>query len=434
MKKIFISLLLVVSLSNLYSSSIDNDKKDISLNVLMDEVKQNIDKSLIPDPQKDFERSKALDSDQRYFLRISASDKYDRTKLLELGFDIINISKNYVEGFIHRDLLPNISEKDFTILDKKTISEWATINKDFPSSDAAYHNYKETYDVLKSIADKNPDVVSLYSIGKTVENRDIWCLRINSNAKGDAQSKKPGILLVGNHHAREHLSNEMVLLFAVYLLENRNDEVIKKYIDSLDIYIIPMLNPDGSEYDIATGSYRYWRKNTNKYGGSSPVGADLNRNYDFDWCKYGSSSSQNADTYCGKTAFSEPETKALRDFSKNHKNIKTALSYHSYSSLVLYPWGGRDEDVSDANDKNAFIKHANAMGKILNYEAEKSSELYLASGDMCDWIYDQLKVLAFTIELEGRGFYPGSAMIDKAFDTNKKAALYLMSVTANPYN
>jgi hypothetical protein len=109
MKKIFIGLICVLSFSNLYSSNLENDKKDVSLNVLMDEAKQNMDRSLVPDPEKNLEISKTLESDPRYFLRISAYDKYQRTKLLELGFDITNISKSYVEGFIHKDLLPNIS-------------------------------------------------------------------------------------------------------------------------------------------------------------------------------------------------------------------------------------------------------------------------------------------------------------------------------------
>jgi carboxypeptidase T len=431
-KRIIIgSVFLFSVIANLYSENIEK-YRDVTLDKLFKELKERIE--ITQNPKRGKEVIDVLKDDTRYFLKIKDTDKKSRTRLLELGFDIVEIKDGYLNGFIDKTLLGNISEKEYTVVEIKTIYEWAKIyQKDFPASDSAYHNYKETYDVLKSIAEKNSDITSFFSIGKSYEQRDIWCLRINPTEKGTTPSKKPGALIVGNHHAREHLTNEMVLLFAVYLLENRNDPEIKKYIENLDIFIIPMLNPDGVEYDIATGSYRYWRKNTNKFGGTKVIGTDLNRNYDFRWCKEGASTYQNSDTYCGPSVFSEPETKALRDFILANKNIKTTITYHSYASLVLYPWGGLDEPVSDEKDRNAFIKHANEMAKILGYKAEQSSELYVATGDMADWAYDKAKVLAWTIELEGNGFYPGSSIIDKAFERNKKACLYLLSITDNPY-
>lgn len=432
-KNIFVLIFLAfMFILNINANDIELQRDSLTLENLIKYLKQKTNQRDLPGVKKNYENK--LKEDSRYFLKIMTKDRYERTKLLELGFDIFNINKNNVEGFIHKDLILNISEKDFTILEMKTLYDWIkTYNKDFPPQDQIYHNYQETTDLLKELNYKNSKETSLFSIGKSYEGRDIWCLRINPDEKDFTLSKKPGTLIVGNHHAREHLTNEMVLLFAVYLLENKNDPQIKKYIDRLDIYVIPMLNPDGVEYDIARGSYRWWRKNTNKLGGNSVVGVDLNRNYDFEWCKAGASSYQSADTYCGKSAFSEPETKALADFMAKNKNIKTAISYHSYGSLVLYPWGGRDEVVPDEKDRNAFIKHAKEMAKILGYTSQQSNELYIATGDMADWAYDKLKVLAWTIELEGNSFYPGASIIDKAFERNKKACLYLLSITENPY-
>jgi carboxypeptidase T len=416
---------------SLFSENIEK-YKDVSLEKLFKEVKERIE--LNQNPQRKKEVDDVLKNDTRYFVKLKDTYKKARTRLLELGFDIVEIRDGYIIGFIDKSLIGNLNEKEYSIIESKPIYEWAkTEEKDFPAADSAYHNYQETYDVLKNIAKKNSDIVSLFSIGKSYEGRDIWCLRINPTEKRTTPSKKPGALIVGNHHAREHLTNEMVLLFAVYLLENRNDPDIKKYIENLDIFIIPMLNPDGVEYDIATGSYRYWRKNTNKFGGTKVVGTDLNRNYDFRWCREGASTYQYSDTYCGPSVFSEPETKALRDFILANKNIKTAISYHSYSSLVLYPWGGLDEPINNEKDRNAFIKHATEMAKILGYRVQQSSDLYVATGDMADWAYDKAKVFAWTIELEGNGFYPGASIIDKAFDRNKKACLYLLSITDNPY-
>lgn len=124
----------------------------------------------------------------------------------------------------------------------QTIYEYAKQHlKDFPPADAAYHNYKETTDLLNSLAAANPGLAAVSSIGKTYEGRDIWCLRLTSPGK----AAKPAALYVANHHAREHLSNEVALDLAAHLLSNKNAPEIKKYLDTLDIYIIPMLNADG---------------------------------------------------------------------------------------------------------------------------------------------------------------------------------------------
>ena len=432
MNKYIIMILILFAIPlNIFTENIEK-YRDVTLDKIFKEIKQRIELNQTPQKKRDIFDS--LKDDTRYFVKIKDTDKKSRTRLLELGFDIIEIKDGYISGLIDKSLLANISEKEYTIVESKTIYEWVNLdNKDFPTYDSAYHNYQETYDVLKNIALKNSDIASLFSIGKSYEGRDIWCLRINTTEKGTTLSNKPATLIVGNHHAREHLTNEMVLLFAVYLLENRNDFQIKKYIENLDIFIIPMLNPDGVEYDIATGSYRYWRKNTNKFNGTKVIGVDLNRNYDFRWCKEGASTYQYSDTYCGKSAFSEPETKALRDFILKNKNLKTSITYHSYGSLILYPWGGLDEPVQDEKDREVFIKHADKMAKILGYRAQQSSDLYVATGDMADWAYDKAKVFTWTIELEGGSFYPGSSIIDKAFEKNKKACLYLLNITENPY-
>jgi carboxypeptidase T len=433
MIKIVISFLFLFSFS--FAGELEKAKVS-TFEKILNEITLDSNNIDLPNPQ--YEKSEIkieneLKNDPRLYVKISAKDKYQRTKLLELGLDILEVKDSFVTGFINKNDLNKISEKDYTVMEKKSIYDHARqYEKDFPSADSAYHNYNETYNYLKEIQSKNSDITSLFSIGKTIEGRDIWCLRINSNAKDAQKSSKPGAVFVGNHHAREHLSNEVPLLFAAYLMDNRNNSEIKKYIDGLDIYIIPMFNPDGVEYDIATGSYRWHRKNT-RVNSDKSIGVDLNRNYDTTWCKYGSSNSPSADTYCGTKPFSEPETQAMRDFILARKNIKTLQSYHSYASLILYPWGGLYDPISDEKDRNAFIKMANEMAKLTGYTAQQSSDLYAASGDACDWAYEKAKIFAFTTELEGSSFYPGAAIIKNTVEKNIKAALYLLSMTDNPY-
>jgi len=387
--------------------------------------------AVVPEPSIDKLLFSAAPED-RSWVTVKAADKYARTRLLEAGFDIVEINKDSVSGFAGPELTGLLASKSFVVESRVPLSVYASRAKDFPSADAAYHNFKETTDLLRQMASANSEIASLFSIGKTNEGRDIWCLRINSSAKGEAVSSKPGALYIGNHHAREHLSNEVPLLFAAWLFDHKNDAEIKKYISTLDIYIIPMLNPDGAEYDIKTGSYQYYRKNMSLNSDKSR-GVDLNRNYDSWFCEAGASTYPGSDTYCGPRAFSEPESQAVKRFIEARRNLKTHISYHSYAGEILYPWGGSDADVPNARDRQVFINIGAEMGRLTGYRSYKSSEMYIATGDSCDWAYAAGGIFAFTFELEGRGFYPGAAIITSAVTKNIKAAVYLLSVTDNPY-
>jgi carboxypeptidase T len=352
---------------------------------------------------------------------------------LRAGLDIVEIEKNFVSGFIRLGAMEQLAAKGFLVRSRQPIADYAARHlKDFPAGDAVYHNYAETADALKELAAAHPAEASLFSLGKTTEGREIWCLRLNTSEKGASPSARPAVLFMGNHHGREHLTNEVALALARHLLENKADAAIRKYLDTLDIYIAPMTNPDGAEYDIRTGKYRWHRKNT-RINPDKSVGVDLNRNYDSLWCSAGASQSPSADTYCGPYAFSEPETQAVRDFILARPGLKTLMSYHSYSSLLLYPWAGRDEDVSDARDRKVFETMARAMGALTSYRPQRASDLYVAAGDTGDWAYAARGVFAFTAELDGNTFYPGAAMIEKAAAKNIKAALYLLGVSDDPY-
>ncbi|MEK6542929.1 MAG: M14 family zinc carboxypeptidase, partial [Elusimicrobiota bacterium] len=125
-----------------------------------------------------------------------------------------------------------------------------------------------------------------------------------------------------------------------------------------DIYITPMMNPDGAEYDYEDGSYRMWRKNRSSNSDGSK-GVDLNRNYGYQWGKEGSSPYPNSDTFRGEGPFSEPETQRIRDFIDSKPNIKILMSYHSFSELILWPPGYTYEPLPNLRDRQVF----ETMGK-----------------------------------------------------------------------
>ena len=197
-----------------------------------------------------------------------------------------------------------------------------------------------------------------------------------------------------------------------------------------------MVNPDGAMYDIKGRRYKMWRKNMRKER-NELFGVDLNRNYGFGWGGGGSSSSRNSDIYRGPKAFSEPETLAIKNFVEENPHIKIVLTYHTYSELILYPWGHKNEGVG-GKDQQVFETLANKMASWTGYTPQRSSDLYIASGDTCDWAYGALKRFCFTFELTPKsywqgGFYPGAKVIDRVSKVNIKPALYLIKNSQNPY-
>ncbi|MCM2276908.1 MAG: M14 family metallopeptidase [Oligoflexia bacterium] len=375
------------------------------------------------------------------FVQVAAKDKHERSAIANLGMSIEAVRSDSVWGFADEETLRELRGSAFKILGDYPAETGRGGHQgsfDFPVADARFHNYAETLAALRNLTAKHADISRLLSIGKSVEGRDIWALHINTSGEAllKSESGKPGAIFMGNHHAREHLSLEVPLMFAQYLLDNRADARIEGLLDSRDIWIIPMVNPDGVEFDIATGKYQMWRKNRRNNGDGS-FGVDLNRNYGFRWGTGGSSKNTRSDVYMGSAPFSEPETQTIRDFVRARVNAKVLLSFHTFSELVLYPWGSTDEPIGNARDLAVFQKMARTMADWNGYKPQQSSDLYIASGDTTDWAYGELGIFAFTFELSPSGgwggFYPGPAMIDKAFSDNLRPCLYLLDVAADPY-
>ncbi len=215
--------------------------------------------------------------------------------------------------------------------------------QDFPPLDAAYHNYAETLADLDAVARAHPTTERRFSLGSSYEGRELAGVRISDDAVDTGA--EPGVFFVGMHHAREHLTVEVVLSL-VHLFAESTDPAVRALVTGRQIYIVPMLNPDGAEYDVATGSYRFWRHNRQPVPGSSQVGIDLNRNYGYKWgCCGGSSGVPGSETYRGPAPFSAPETDAVRRFVEARPNLRTSISYHSYGGQVLHPYGHTFTDV-----------------------------------------------------------------------------------------
>ncbi len=372
------------------------------------------------------------DDQNRFWLKVEAKDKFARSLIADQGFAIDYVGDDYVI-VIGSDLERQRLEASGKLLVQFKLEQ----NKDFPSRDEAYHDYAEMTAELKAITDANPEISQMISIGKSTENRDIWSVRISGNL--ETASTKPGIVFLGGHHAREHLSVELPIAYIQTLINQyrAGDARIVRLVDNRDIHIIPAVNPDGLEFDSAGGNYKFWRKNRTLNGDGS-YGVDLNRNYGYKWATGGSSANPGSDTYHGPSAFSEPETKSIKTYIETHTNLTTLLSFHTFSELILYPWGHTYDSIANARDRQAYVAMAKKMSEWNGYTPEQSSDLYITSGDTTDWAYGEHGIFAFTFELDPKsqwqgGFYPGADVIKPVIAKNLEPVLYLIDRAENPY-
>jgi len=366
------------------------------------------------------------------WLKIRATNKVERSQIAATGASIEITRDDYVIALG--------SEKQRAKLDKLGLLESsfpaAADILDFPSEDSNFHNYDEMKAALFALQAKFPTLAVVDSIGKSTEGRELYRIRISGDLAhaGD----HPAAIFMGGHHAREHLSMEIPLMLADKLLNDyAKDPAIKRLVDGRDIQIVPMVNPDGAEHDISDGEYKMWRKNRSD-NGDGTMGVDLNRNYGYGWGTGGSSKDGDDETYMGKAPFSEPETKAVKAWVDNTPNATVLLSFHTYSELVLYPWGGVYDPISNGKDRAVFETMAKKMASWNGYTPEQSSELYIASGDTTDWAYAEHKIFAFTFELDpsewgGGGFYPGEKVIPGVFQKNWQPCLYMIGLADDPY-
>ncbi|MCX5266924.1 M14 family metallopeptidase [Streptomyces sp. NBC_00199] len=310
---------------------------------------------------------------------------------------------------------------------------------DFPSADSKYHNYAEMTAEIDQRVAARPDIMSKRVIGRSYQGRDIVAVKISDNVAVD--EAEPEVLFTHHQHAREHLTVEM----ALYLMRELSagygtDPRITDMVNGREIWIVPDLNPDGGEYDIATGSYRSWRKNRQPNSGSSYVGTDLNRNWDFKWgCCGGSSGSKSSETYRGASAESAPEVKVVADFVRSRvvggrQQITAGIDFHTYSELVLWPFGYTYSDTATgmtADDNAAFKAVGGKMAASNGYTAEQSSDLYITDGSIDDYLWGTQKIFSYTFEMypsssSGGGFYPPDEVIERETSRNRDAVLQLL--------
>ncbi|MGW7207233.1 M14 family metallopeptidase [Streptomyces sp. NPDC054837] len=386
----------------------------------------------------------SADDIRQYEVHTHATVK-ERTALQQAGVAIDEVDDHGVVISGRADQIKKLRAQGYDITalgavpDRSSAADGEVGILDFPSADSRYHNYAEMTTEINSVVSAHSSIASTRVIGTSYQGRNIVAIKISDNVATD--ESEPEVLFTHHQHAREHLTVEMALYLLNELTSDYGtDSRVTNMVNNREIWIVPDLNPDGGEYDVATGSYRSWRKNRQPNSGSSYVGTDLNRNWAYRWgCCGGSSGSTSSETYRGTAAESAPEVKVVANFVRSRvvggvQQIKTGIDFHTYSELVLWPYGYTTANTATGmttDDRNAFATVGGKMAASNGYTPEQSSDLYITDGSIDDWLWGSQKIFAYTFEMypsssSGGGFYPPDEVIAAETARNRDAVLQLL--------
>ncbi|NXO62473.1 CBPA1 Carboxypeptidase, partial [Phainopepla nitens] len=297
----------------------------------------------------------------------------------------------------------------------------------------AYHTIDEIYNFIDLLVAENPNLVSKLEIGRSTEDRPLYVLKFSTGG-----TNRPAIWIDTGIHSREWVTQASGVWFAKKIVDDHaNNEGVASILETMDIFLEIVTNPDGFAYTQTKN--RLWRKTRSKH--LFCVGVDPNRNWDAGFGEAGASANPCSETYHGPYANSEPEVKAIVDFVKSHGNIKAFISIHSYSQLLLYPYGYTETPAPDQEELHEIsTKAVEALTSLYGTKYKYGSiitTIYRASGGSIDWAYNQGIKYSFTFELRDTGRYgfllPAKQIVPTAEETWLALKVILEHARDNPY-
>lgn len=296
-----------------------------------------------------------------------------------------------------------------------------------------YRDYQNITDELVGLSEAYPSLLHLESLGKTWEGRNIWAVKISDSVITDEE--KPEVLVMGGHHGNELPAADIPLRFIEFLVSNYGKNLtVTRLVDTREIWVIPLVNPDGYEYSIEGHD---WRKNRRPIdldgdGIIDGTGVDLNRNYGYRWGEEVSQGATSHDptsrVYCGPSPFSENETRAVRSLVQSH-NFTLSMSFHTYGQVIYYPWG----NAEDANGPRQKVLEAMAgeMADLSGYTPMEGRDAYATTGDSDDWLFANRSCLPFTIEMGTEYIVPPN-QLEPMFERILPAMTYAIDMARDP--
>ncbi|XP_070686334.1 carboxypeptidase A5 [Pempheris klunzingeri] len=298
-----------------------------------------------------------------------------------------------------------------------------------------YHSISEIYRFQDMLVAENPKMVSKIVIGQSYEGRPLNVLKFSTGG-----TNRPAIWIDTGIHSREWVTQASGTWFAKKIVTDYGrDAALTAILDKMDIFLEIVTNPDGFYY--THNSNRMWRKTRKPNPGSQCVGVDPNRNWDAGFGGAGASRNPCSETYHGPRANSESEVKSIVDFVKSHGNFKAFISIHSYSQMLLYPYGYTRTPVKDQTElhnlaKKAITDLASLYGTRYRYGSIINT-IYQASGGTIDWTYNQGIKYSYTFELRDTGRYgfilPANQIVPTATETWLALMAIMDHTFKNPY-
>jgi hypothetical protein len=297
-------------------------------------------------------------------------------------------------------------------------------------------------DELLELAQKNPKIVKLEVLGRTINGRDIIALKVTRDAGKVADGSRPAAMYAATQHAREWISTEVVRRLLHHFVENYGkDAHVTNLVNTRELWFLPVANPDGYQYTF--DHERLWRKNLHDNDGDGQItgadGVDPNRNFAEHW-NYdtdGSSSEISSETYRGTAAGSEQETKGYAGLLDRIKP-KFLINYHSYGPLILYTFGWQVQTPSADDPIYLALSGTDARPAVEGFDPGVSADLYTTNGETTDYAHAVDKTLAWTVELNegapGAGFvFPDDpALVQQEFLKNLPFAIDVADSAPNP--
>jgi carboxypeptidase T len=343
----------------------------------------------------------------------------DLQKLRQTPFTI-EVTKDDYAGYVARRNAEWL-DKNGAFLKSKALQPASTTVSGYKvpvhfelGSMGGFYTLQEVMNELDSMVLYYPNLISARqeaSSQTTIDGRKIYYVRISKNP--NSVTAVPKVFYNSLIHAREPQGMQQLIFYMWYLLENYETSPEVKYlVDNLEMYFIPVMNPDGYEYNHSTYPIGggMWRKNRRDCGGGN-YGIDLNRNWGYEWGydDTGSSPYPSDDTYRGASPFSEPETQIVRDLC-NQIKFRESLNYHTYGDIFLFPWS---YIIQYPADSAQFMNFSDLMTRQNRYSTGVPGELlYTTNGDMNDWMYGEQtakpKAFSYTPETgtDLDGFWP----------------------------
>ncbi len=383
---------------------------------------------------------------QGYFV-ISDFSVSEIEKVRNAGYQVDILIEDSKEYFLQQNRLNKTPERNPSC--NNGFVDYQTPANFNLGSMGGYLTYQEMLDELDQMKALYPNLITTKanissfltegepdnSTTPPIGGNGIKWVKISDNP--NSSESEPQILYSALHHAREPVSLSQLIFYMWYLLENYdNNPEIQSIVDNTELYFVPVVNPDGYLYNEKTNpdGGGFWRKNR-----KNEHGVDNNRNYDYYingdpndniWGGEGTSTDINSDVYAGTGPFSEIENQAMKWFVENH-NFVMAFNNHSFSNLLLYPYGYTNGVPTPEND--LFMGISNELVSQNGFDNILSSELYPAAGDSDDFMYGTVgthnKIYAFTPEI-GSSFWPPSNQIEGI----AKEMMYLNITSAKMVN